>query len=303
MMDANDQETTPFLFPLQGQQSHPLQTASRSAPGLVDRKLRLRRLFDPKSGNSVVIALDHGATLGPIQGIEDMHHAVGQIVGQNVNGIVLHKGNIRVCRDLLATDAHLALIVHASASVTLSPHANEKVLVAGVEEALRLGADALSIHVNIGPASDHRMLADLGQIAGSCDAYGVPLLAMMYCRGEGIDSYSERNIAIAARVAMELGADVIKVNYSGSVSSFRTVLRGVSVPVIIAGGNLRPSLRALLEDVSDAMEAGASGVAIGRNAFQQGQPREVLAGLTRLIHDQASIDEALRLSTAESEAA
>lgn len=302
-MDPNDKETSPLLFRAEvSPPSRPSLAAPRQARGFVDRKLRLRRLFDPKSGSSIVVALDHGVTLGPIAGIEDVPRAVGQIVGR-ANGIVLHKGNVRGCRDLLGSDPNLAVIVHANASVSLSPHANEKVLVAGVEEALRLGADALSIHVNIGHESDHRMLSDLGQIAGSCDAYGVPLLAMMYCRGEGIDSYAEKNVAVAARVAMELGADVVKVNYTGSVGSFRTVMRGVSVPVIIAGGNVRPTLRALLEDVSDAMEAGASGVAIGRNVFQQGRPRDVLAALDRLIHGKASIEEALRLSKAESEAA
>ena len=131
----------------------------------------------------------------------------------------------------------VGLIIHLSGSTSLSPYPNAKTLVCTVEEALKLGADALSIHINIGNGSEREMLADLGRVAREAREWGMPLLAMMYPRGEKIkDEFDPQVIMHVARLGAELGADIVKVSYTGSVESFRKVVAGCPVPVVIAGG-------------------------------------------------------------------
>jgi predicted phospho-2-dehydro-3-deoxyheptonate aldolase len=253
---------------------------------IADKSLRMRRLFNLVTNKTVLYPIDHGVTLGPIDGIENIRSAVGTALGEPVDGVILHKGAIVRCLDTLSVDRNMAVIMHVSASVSLSPHVNEKVLVGSVDEAVRLGCDGVSIHVNLGPENDFRMLRDFGKVSRDCVKYGMPLIAMMYCRKEGGDESSEANNKIAARAAMELGADIIKISYTGSARSFERVVAGCDVPVIVAGGSASCTLLEFLERVEGAMKAGAAGVAVGRNVFQHRKPRLLLRGLANLIHYQ-----------------
>jgi fructose-bisphosphate aldolase/2-amino-3,7-dideoxy-D-threo-hept-6-ulosonate synthase len=109
---------------------------------------------------------------------------------------------------------------------------------------------------------------------------GMPLLAMMYPRGENVKSqFDVEAVKNCARVGAELGADIVKTNYTGDVDSFREVVRGCNVPVVIAGGPKMDSEEALLKMVRDAMEAGAAGISIGRNVFQH----DDVTGITRKL--------------------
>ena len=124
----------------------------------------------------------------------------------------------------------------------------------------------------------------------------MPLLAMIYPRGEKIrDEYDSDAISHAARLGAELGADVVKVSYTGDPESFRKVVEGCHIPVIIAGGPKMESDRAVLEMVKGAMEAGAAGTSIGRNVFQHKDPSTMVAALAMVVHKGASVEEALEL--------
>jgi len=174
----------------------------------------------------------------------------------------------------------MGVIVHLSASTGLGKSPEKKSLVASVEEALRLGADGVSIHVNVGAETEHEMLRDLGEVAEDCMRWGIPLLAMAYPRGPNIkDQFDVEVVKHAARVAAELGADIVKTNYSGSVESFREVVRGCPVPVVIAGGPRMKSDMEVLNMVRESIDAGGSGVSIGRNIFQH----ESVEGMTRAV--------------------
>jgi class I fructose-bisphosphate aldolase len=122
----------------------------------------------------------------------------------------------------------------------------------------------------------------------------MPLLAMMYPRGERIkDEYDAKVIAHAARLGAELGADIVKVSYTGSVESFRRVVSGCPVPVVIAGGPKMSSDQEILEMVKGAIEAGSAGVSIGRNVFQHRDPSRMVGAISLLVHENTSVDEAL----------
>jgi class I fructose-bisphosphate aldolase len=188
----------------------------------------------------------------------------------------------------------VGLIIHLSGSTALSPFPNAKTLVCTVEEAIKLGADAISVHINIGNGSEREMLSDLGQVSRTAKEWGMPLLAMMYPRGEKIqDEYDVKVIKHVARLGAELGADIIKCSYTGSVESFREVVLGCPVPVVIAGGPKMSSDREILEMVKGAVEAGGAGVSMGRNIFQHREPGRMVGAISLIVHENASVEEAL----------
>jgi len=202
---------------------------------------------------------------------------------------------IRPVVEILDSYKDVGLILHLSASTSLGPDPNEKVLVASVEEAIKLGADAVSIHVNIGSNTETAQLKRLGEISRCCREWGMPLLAMMYPRGEGINQFDEKAVALAARVGAELGADIVKTNFTGSVESFRRVVEGCPVPVVVAGGEKMDSNEDILKMVEMAVEAGAAGVAIGRNIFQAESPRLMTKAISMIVHDNVGWEDALEI--------
>ena len=259
---------------------------------MIGKEIRLERIFDRDSGKAVIVPMDHGVSSGPILGITDMKKAMTQVANGGANAVVTHKGI--VARGHRKSGPDMGLIIHLSGSTSLSPDPNAKTLVCTVEEAIELGADAVSVHINIGNGHEKEMLTDLGNVAHTASKWGMPLLAMIYPRGEKItDEYDPTVVKHAARLGAELGADVVKVSYTGDSESFKDVVDGCSIPVIIAGGPKMDSDRAIIEMVKGAMEAGASGTSIGRNVFQHQNPTKIVSALCMIVHKGATVDEAL----------
>ncbi|MDB4986236.1 MAG: phospho-2-dehydro-3-deoxyheptonate aldolase [Myxococcaceae bacterium] len=256
------------------------------------KAMRMRRILRSTTGRTLLVPLDHGLTIGPVPGITRGRDAVLSAVSSSADGVILNKGLLRQSMGAFAGHPRVAAIVHLSGSLSLSPSANLKVATGTVADALALGADGVSVHLNIGCRDDHLMLEQAAEVASECDRWGVPLLMMMYPRGESVDELCPKNLAMAARAAMELGADLVKVNYTGTASSFREVIEGVEIPVVIAGGPAGGDVETLLSYVHAAMEAGAAGVAIGRNIFQYSQPTRLLRALELIIHEGRSLDDA-----------
>lgn len=253
-------------------------------------KMRLRRLFNTKSGRIFLIPLDHGVTLGPIGGIENIRTTVKKCLKDPVDGLIMHKGCISQNSDIFLHTRDVNLILHLSASVVLSGEVDSKVLIGDIEEAIRLGADAVSIHVNLGVQNDREMLEALGRVSSECTKWNIPLIAMMYSKN---CEASHENTAIAARVAMEMGADIIKINYTGDKKAFRTLCETIGVPIVVAGGEKKNSVRDFFQDLSDALECGASGIAAGRNIFQYEYPEKMIKCLDLLLNKSVTVDEVM----------
>jgi len=259
---------------------------------MIGKKIRLERIIDRNSHRTVIIPMDHGVTVGPIEGLADMRDAVSKVVAGGANAILMHKGIVRAGHR--GTGRDVGLIIHLSGGTSLSPDPNAKELVCTVEEAIKLGADAVSVHINLGAETDKEMLRQLGYISERCMVWQMPLIAMMYTRGPKItDEYNVDNVKHAARVAAELGADIVKVVYTGSVESFAEVVNGCTVPVVIAGGAKMDSDEDIFKMVEDALQAGAEGISIGRNAFQHQKPTRMVQALSKIVHNGASVDEAV----------
>ena len=259
---------------------------------MIGKTIRMERIMDRAKGTIVVVPMDHGVTVGPIKGLTTLKEMVNAVAQGGANAVVLHKGMVAVGHRGGGED--IGLIIHLSAGTALAQDPNCKVLVCTVEEAIKLGADAVSIHVNIGAPDEKTMLRDFGRVASSCLDWGMPLLAMVYPRGPKIKNpYDVAVVKHAARLGAELGADLVKVPYTGDPESFQEVTHGCPVPVLIAGGEKMDTDEDVLVMVKGAMDAGGAGVSIGRNVFQHSNPHKMVEAISLLVHKGASLEEAL----------
>ena len=235
--------------------------------------------------------MDHGVTIGPCKGIENMQNTVNSLLKGNVDSVLMHKGIAKY-----VNVGNAGLIVMLSGASNLNPNQNNKVQVCSVQEAVRLGADAVSVQVNVGAQDEDKMLATLGTVADECDVFGMPLLAMMYPRGPKINNeHAPEMVAHAARLGAELGADIIKTNYTGNVETFKAVVECCPVPVVIAGGPKAKTATDILELTAEAMQAGSAGLSIGRNMFQNENPTAMAKALSAIVHNGASVEAAQKI--------
>jgi fructose-bisphosphate aldolase / 2-amino-3,7-dideoxy-D-threo-hept-6-ulosonate synthase len=253
------------------------------------KDIRLNRIL--RDGKMVCIPMDHGISNGPIKGLEDVHGMIYQCAPAGLTCVLVNKGIIKT----LPRPLDIGLIAHFSGSTSLGPAPNRKMLMGNVEGALRLGADAVSLHINIGAKEEPEMLQKLGMVADKCDEWSVPLVAMMYPRGENIKNpHDPEIVAHAARIGAEAGADIVKAVYTGDVDSFRKVVKSCPVPIVIAGGPKGNTDREILEMCAGAMTAGAKGVTFGRNIFQHKNPPAMVRALNKIIIQSKTVREALK---------
>jgi fructose-bisphosphate aldolase/2-amino-3,7-dideoxy-D-threo-hept-6-ulosonate synthase len=258
----------------------------------IGKAIRLERIMNRETKKTIIIPMDHGFTLGPIAGLINMQDMVHKVAEGGADAVLGHiglplYGHRRYGRDI-------GLILHLMGSSSLSPNPNNKVIVMTVEEALVIGADAVSVHINVGDENDAEMLRTLGAISRECIKWGMPLVAMMYPRGLKITSeHDVEAVKIAARIGAELGADIVKTNYTGNIDSFREVVKGCPAPVVIAGGPKIETQNDVLKMVWEAIQAGCAGASIGRNVFQAKDPVKMVKALSRIVHEQWSSQEAL----------
>jgi fructose-bisphosphate aldolase/2-amino-3,7-dideoxy-D-threo-hept-6-ulosonate synthase len=262
----------------------------------IGKKVRLERIIDRRTKRTVIVPMDHGVSSGPIAGLLDMGRTVDLVAEGGANAVIGHRGLPIYGHRGYGKD--VGLILHLSASTSLGPDPNRKVIVMNVENALRLGADGVSIHVNVGAEDEADMLKDFGRVSASCREWGMPLLAMMYPRGKKIEEKGgEHNVEVvchAARVGAEFGADIIKTNYTGDPDSFKEVVDGCPAPVVIAGGPKMDTDKDILEMVYGSIEAGGAGTSIGRNIFQHENPIAIVRAIASIVHKGADVEGALK---------
>lgn len=259
---------------------------------MTGKDIRLERIMDRRKNRAVIVPMDHGVTVGPIEGIRNMRDMVDFVAEGGANAVLGHMGLPLHGHRQYGED--VGLLLHLSGSTVWGPDPNAKVLVNSVERAVKMGADGVSIHVNIGAQEEPDMLKDFGAVAREAMDWGMPLLAMMYTRGPGIDDENDAEyVKHAARIAAELGADLVKVPYTGSPESFETVIEGCPIPVLIAGGEKVETDRDILEMVEASVDAGGAGVSIGRNVFQHEHPQAMLSAISGIVMEDLTSEEAL----------
>jgi DhnA family fructose-bisphosphate aldolase class Ia len=255
---------------------------------------RLNRIFRAdrggRPGRALIVAMDHGLIDGPCMGLEDPGQTITQVAKGGADAVLTSYG---VARHFARELASLGLILRVDGGGTsLGTGGGPGALFYSVEEALRLGADAVAVSAFPGAPNEMASLESLAAMIGEAHAWGLPVMAEMVPGGfDSAPEYRTRdNIALSVRVAAELGADFVKTPYT---AGFEAVTGTCYVPVVILGGAKRGKERDMLVDIKAAMDAGASGVAIGRNIFQADNPATMTAAVAAILHRDASLDSAL----------
>ncbi|MFB1063616.1 2-amino-3,7-dideoxy-D-threo-hept-6-ulosonate synthase [Natrinema sp. H-ect4] len=240
-------------------------------------------------GSYVIVPMDHGITMGAVQGLKDIESTIDGVTSGGADAVLTQKGIAPRVHD---NKNGRGYIVHLNGSTTIGPDEEDKRMTGTVEEAIRVGADAVSFHINVGSDHEPDQLSELSEVTETAERFGIPVLAMAYARGPGVDPEDPQALGHAVRLAEELGADIVKTGYSGDAESFQHVVESTRLPVVIAGGS-KGSDRQTIEMVRGVMDAGGAGVSMGRSIFQHEEPEAIARAVAGVVHDDLSTDEAL----------
>ncbi len=244
------------------------------------KAIRLKRVFPGEEHRLFSVPLDHSVSMGPIDGLEDAPALVKDLQDAGLDMIIVTKGAVGPLVPILRPSTLLG--IHVSASTSLAPNSNVKVLVGTAEEAVALGADLLSIQVNFGVPEEGEMLRSLGIAADQCRSIGLPLMCMTYVKKPGGGTPDE--IRHACRASADTGADIVKTGYPGSLEEYRRLVRTTPVPLLLGGGARLDQDTEVLRLVRETVEARAAGICIGRNLFQRRPMGPLAREVASLLH-------------------
>jgi DhnA family fructose-bisphosphate aldolase class Ia len=249
-------------------------------------------------GKAIVVAMDHARAHGVIEGLEDPGQVIDDAVAAGADAVMTTFGVIKRYRDKLMGRIPTVLRLDGGPSLYREDWLayTEWSLLHSVEDALSLGVNGVVLMAFVGIPVELKTYRLVSKVAAECLRVKLPLIVeALPCPSPRIpDAKSPEAMASAARLGFEHGADLIKSYYTGSPDGFRHVVNNCPVPVLIAGGPKVDTNQEVLEQVAGAMEAGAAGVVFGRNIWQSGQTREMLAALRHIIHDNGPVSEAVR---------
>lgn len=240
------------------------------------KQLRLKQFYRYNKEKSIIVPMDHGMTMGPISGIDNIQNLLKILSKHSIDGIILHKGLISSYANLIQ-DLNIPIIMHLSARTILSGNCRE-VLVGSVKEALFFGCSAVSVHINFGGEDECEMLKDVALVSSECYQAGMPLMIMAYAK-----AYTVQTAKHLARISTELGADLVKLLYTEKGGNFQEVVEGCPIPILIAGGEKAANIFEFMNIVKNALDAGVGGLSIGRNIFQSENIDWVLDQLVSLV--------------------
>jgi DhnA family fructose-bisphosphate aldolase class Ia len=255
----------------------------QASPGYITR---MRRLFRP-DGRTVILPCDHGMVLGPLPGITDPVATVQAAVDGGADALILHQGLARMTAAVYGGRAALIYkLTDGCCEGTLQE------VLGSVEQAVSYGADAFSVEFYIGAPNELALMRDIGRAQRAAERLGLPMVAHAYVHPAREQAAGASAWIHAARVAAELGADVVKTSYPGDDDTFRQVLAAAWVPVVVAGGERADTL-GLLRLIDRCVDLGAAGVAIGRNAWGTTDPAATIAAIAAVVHTRTPPDDAM----------
>jgi putative autoinducer-2 (AI-2) aldolase len=249
-------------------------------------KNRLSRIFDPKSGRTVMLAFDHGYIVGPTSGLERMDLAIPPLI-PHADCLMCTRGAILTC---MPPEMSKPFVLRCSTGATVLKDLSNEIIGVTVEDAIRLGASAITAMVCIGDTHEKESLENMSYLINEGNKYGIPSLAVT---AVGKDMVRDaRYFGLASRVAAEIGATFVKTYYVEP--GFEEVVAGCPVPIVIAGGKKLPELDALTMAFR-AVDQGASGVDMGRNIFLADDPVAMIQAVRAVVHDLQKPESALDL--------
>ena len=254
---------------------------------MLGKQIRMERVMDRNTKRTVMVPMIHGVGMGPIEGLKDIKNSVDIVALGGANAVILHKGIVAAAHRRSGKD--LGLVLHLTATLENGNQA----LVTQVEEALVIGADAVSVRIEVGGSDEQAMLTLLGQVSRDAYRWGMPLFVLMHPRPVKDETKQIKNLMRAARIGAEMGADLVRVPYSGSPESFKEVVSVCPVPLVATGGEKKVREKEVLKMIYEVIEAGAYGVSVGRNVFQYKKPGNMIKAIKQIVHQESSVSTAM----------
>jgi putative autoinducer-2 (AI-2) aldolase len=246
---------------------------------------RLSRVISPKTGKTVMLAVDHGYFQGPTTGLKD--------IKKTVDPLISHADCLFITRGMLRTSIdprkNVAVCLRVSGGPSILGELSNEDIIVSIEDALRLNVSGIGMSIFVGAGNEDRSITNLGRLVNEAERYGMPVLAVTAVGREmGRDA---RYLALACRMAAEIGAHFVKTYYC---KDFHKVTESCPVPVVMAGGKKIPEKDAL-QMTENAIREGASGVDMGRNIFQSENPVAMIKAIRAIVHKRASAAEAFEV--------
>jgi DhnA family fructose-bisphosphate aldolase class Ia len=229
------------------------------------KQIRMNSIFRKSNGRSVIIATDHGGIAGPIKGIENPADVIRTCVHGGADAVLTTRGFLKASID--EWDRNTALILRLTGGFTVLGGNFEEELISSTEAALYYGASGAAVTVKFGHKREGDFIKQASLVADSCEKWGMPLM-----------------IEAMARV---------KTYYTGDPVSFKTIVDGCPAPIVILGGKKTDDLKDIFQDVYDSIQAGAAGIAIGRNIWQNDNTKAIVQAMVGLVHEECSVKQAL----------
>ena len=256
------------------------------------KTIRMNRIFR-EDGRATMVAINHGLGMGPIQGIEHMGEILEKLIPERPDSLTIHKGIAMRFADCYA--GKTALVLKTS---NITRHFGPfEIMVAELEEAAKLGADAVAVGLSLCDDLEKESIMNAAAMVRAAEQYGIPTVSHSYPNGNLIpkeERYTVKQVGYAVRVAQEIGIDIIKTFWTGDAKSFEEIVKmGSPAKVVISGGPRCDTLRQCFDMTYQGMQAGANGITYGRNIWQHEYPAAVLRGLNAIVHENASVDQAM----------
>ncbi|MBF0100031.1 MAG: 3-hydroxy-5-phosphonooxypentane-2,4-dione thiolase [Desulfobacterales bacterium] len=249
-------------------------------------KNRLSKIFNPKSGKTLMLAIDHGYFQGPTTGLERIDITILPLV-QYANTLMLTRG---ILRSMVPPSTDKAIVVRASGGPSILKELSNEDLAINMEEAIRMNVSAMAVQVFIGGEYEKQSVINMTRLVDMGMRYGIPTLAVT---AVGKDMARDaRYFRLAVRICAELGAHFIKTYFVEK--DFETVAACCPVPIVIAGGKKIPE-RDAISMAYRAIQEGASGVDMGRNIFQSDSPKAMIQAIQSVVHDGETPEKAYEL--------
>ena len=270
---------------------------------MIGKEIRLARLFASKSKRFVLVTLDHGICIKPMKGLEDTKRVVKVAIDGGADAVLVTPGIAKNVYKEMAGNIPFMLRIDGTAT-SVGPDLTNDHLISSVEQALRFGADAVATFGVIGVPREAELIEKNGKVSELCELWGMPLMIEMIppdILTHQFETKAEREwpkdpeiIKFSARVAAEVGADVVKGYYTGDPESFKEVIRYCPIPYLVLSGPASDDPEVLLKFIREAMDCGAGGVSMGRNIWEAEDPVPILRAISKIVHDDASVETAMK---------
>ncbi len=246
-------------------------------------KNRLSNIFDPKSGRTVMLAVDHGYFMGPTTGLERIDVTINPLL-PHADTLMCTRG---VLRSMTPPTFNRGVVLRASGGPSILKELSDERIAMDMEDALRLNAAAVAVQVFIGGEYETRSIHNMTRLVDAGLRYGVPVLGVTAVGKQMVRD--AKYMRLATRICAELGCAYVKTYYVAE--GFETVTAACPVPIVIAGGKKQPEADAL-RMAANAIEQGAAGVDMGRNIFQSEAPAAMIQAVRKVVHEGMSPEDA-----------